>query len=72
MNLYVSSLKHGETVSYSVLPGRVAWVQIARGSLTFGDRELTAGDGIALQEPDILTLAGTSETAELLLFDLAV
>jgi len=71
VKLYVSSLKKGETVGYSLSPGRVAWVQMTRGSLRLGDRHLTAGDGVAVNETDVFTLAGTSDTAEVLIFDLA-
>lgn len=62
-------------IHYTIKPGRVAWIQIARGSVILGDRPLDQGDGVAItppaDEPYIIQLTGTSEPAEILLFDLA-
>ena len=55
-------------------PGRRAWLHVARGRLTLGGRDLSAGDGAAVQDEERLTIAAAagqaSEPADLLLFDL--
>ncbi|MEI2418670.1 pirin family protein, partial [Arthrospira platensis SPKY2] len=65
-----------DQINYTIKPGRVAWIQIARGSVVLGDRTLSQGDGVAItpaaDETHIIRLTGTSDPAEILLFDLAV
>jgi len=70
VDLYATLLGRGERVSHELAPGRVAWVQVARGSVSFDGRPLTEGDGVAIEGAGTLTLAGT-EDAEVLLFDMA-
>jgi redox-sensitive bicupin YhaK (pirin superfamily) len=68
--LYATLLAPGQTVHHTVPAGRHAWVQVARGSVTVGDRRLSAGDGLAISAAGDLTLTGDA-SAEVLLFDLA-
>jgi redox-sensitive bicupin YhaK (pirin superfamily) len=68
--LYVSALGPGQAVSYSLAPGRNAWLQVARGSVDLDGTMLCAGDGAAASEVDGLNLTG-AETAEVLLFELS-
>lgn len=51
--------------------GRHAWVQVVRGAITVNGVELNEGDGAAISEERALNLSGTSDDAELLIFDLA-
>lgn len=45
------------------------WVQVARGSVFFGEHELTQGDGAEIiNEPSLEFVA--DETAEILIFDM--
>jgi redox-sensitive bicupin YhaK (pirin superfamily) len=69
VDLYTSVLAPGETVTHRLTPGRHAWVQVARGAITFNDTALSAGDGAAVSEEALLTLTATDQ-AEVLLFDL--
>jgi quercetin 2,3-dioxygenase len=62
-------LEPGESATYSLSPGRHAWVQVARGAATLNGRPLVAGDGAAVSEEPLKIVA--TESAELLLFDLA-
>lgn len=80
VNLYATSLHEGETVNHRLADGRVAWVQVARGSVQLNDQTLTAGDGAAIclsaarsaiAQLEQISLQGTSNDAEVLLFDLA-
>lgn len=71
VNLYASSLSENDTVHYTLNDGRVAWLQVARGTVTLNGKLLSAGDGAAIAQEPHLTLQGTSDTAEVLLFDMA-
>jgi quercetin 2,3-dioxygenase len=69
-DVYAAVLDPGERASHRLRPGRHAWVQVARGSVTLNGQPLRAGDGAAVSDETSLDLAGT-EPAEVLLFDLA-
>ncbi len=70
VNLYATSLTDAETVELKLNPGRVAWVQVARGAVDLNHHLLTAGDGAAVTDLETLSLTGASEDAEVLVFDL--
>jgi len=57
----------GETVTHDLLPGRYAWLQVARGSMELNGIPMQAGDGAAVSEVETLNIAGNGEA---LLFDL--
>jgi redox-sensitive bicupin YhaK (pirin superfamily) len=68
--LYAGLLAKGETVKQSIAPGRHAWLQVARGSVSLDGQAMKAGDGAAISDqPQIEIVAG--EPSEILLFDLA-
>lgn len=71
VDLYASSLEEGKTVSHALASGRVAWLQVARGAVQLNDQLLTAGDGAAISQEAAITLTGSSNDAEILLFDMA-
>jgi quercetin 2,3-dioxygenase len=71
VNLYASILQDGETVKHTLANGRVAWLQVARGTVHLNDRLLSAGDGAAISQESQITLQGTTDATELLLFDMA-
>ena len=68
--IYLATLDPDASVSHSLAPGRHAWLQVLRGSVTLGDQTLTAGDAVSFSEESSLTLQAT-EPAEVMLFDLA-
>jgi quercetin 2,3-dioxygenase len=68
--LYASLLASGDTVRHDLAPGRHAWVQVARGSVRLGGRELRAGDGAAVSDDRHLDIEATA-SSEVLVFDLA-
>lgn len=70
LSLYVSLLAPGERVTHTLAKGRHAWVQLVRGAIDLNGTKLEAGDGAAISEESLLTIAATKD-AELLLFDLA-
>lgn len=59
-----------EQDALALAPGRMAWVQVARGELTVQGERLSAGDALALSGESRLTL-GQGLGAEVLVFDLA-
>lgn len=68
--LYAGLLDAGESATHPLRPGRHAWLQVARGSLTLNGQLLQSGDGAAVSDEETLELVGR-EDAEVLLFDLA-
>lgn len=72
VNLYAAVLQQGASVSHTLAASRVAWLQVARGSVILNGQSLAAGDGVAISDADRLNIQN-SETnpAEVLLFDMA-
>lgn len=68
-SLYVARLEDGASVGLDLAPGRHAWVQVARGSVTLNGATLVEGDGAAATEEARLDLRA-SGNAEVLVFDL--
>jgi quercetin 2,3-dioxygenase len=69
-NLYIAALNNGETVNRAIADGRVAWIQVAKGAIELNGETLTAGDGAAIEEESAISIAGTADDTEILLFDL--
>lgn len=46
------------------------WAQVTRGAVTLNGEQVTAGDGVAIEDETTLTI-GARDAAEVLLFDLA-
>ncbi|MCC5824258.1 MAG: pirin family protein [Phycisphaerales bacterium] len=67
MHAGIFSKGHAETVALG--PGRHAWIQVVRGSLSVNATELSAGDGAAISDESTLELIFTDDS-EVLLFDL--
>lgn len=70
VDLYATILGENDTVAHALAPGRKAWVQVARGTATLNGEQLHPGDGVAVENADTVELVGTSDDAEILLFDL--
>jgi redox-sensitive bicupin YhaK (pirin superfamily) len=71
VDLYVTILSPGQTVTHELSSGRGVWLQVARGSIVFNGKPLKAGDGVAIDSPDPLKIEGKQD-AEILLFDMAI
>jgi len=67
--LYASCLAAGERLTYTLQPGRSAYIQLARGTLTLNGEVLMAGDAAAIDTQQVIDLVA-DEDAELLMFDL--
>lgn len=70
VKLYDALLAPGEEVSHQLPVDRHAWIQVIRGAVNVNSTPLGAGDGAAISEETALKIQA-SETAEILLFDLA-
>ena len=67
-DMFAALLEADQPVRHTLRAGRVAWVQVARGSLSLNGTELAAGDGASVEKPGELTFEGE---AEVLVFDMA-
>jgi redox-sensitive bicupin YhaK (pirin superfamily) len=67
--IYATILDGSERVDHALLPGRQAYVQVARGSVTVNGCALEAGDAVEVGEEAVVTLSDAQD-AEVLLFDL--
>jgi len=69
VNLYASLLDRREKIEYNINRDRQIWLQLISGDLAVNDRQISAGDAVAIAEESNLILAAQSN-AEFLLFDL--
>lgn len=70
VDLYAALLSEGDSVAHDVKPGRIAWLQVARGRLSVNGERLEEGDGAAVDAAGRITLDGARQ-AEVLFFDIA-
>ena len=71
VDLYATRLSKSAAVSHDLKASRGAWVQVARGSVSFNGEALQAGDGVAIEDAGTIRLQGVDD-AEVLLFDMAL
>lgn len=69
-DVYATLLGDGDKLTFDLKPGRFAWLQVARGSVTLADGLMKEGDGAAIGDETRIELVAHAES-ELLLFDLA-
>jgi redox-sensitive bicupin YhaK (pirin superfamily) len=71
--IYGSLLEPGASVKHALAQGRGAWIQVVSGAIEVNGKRLAAGDGAAIENEELLTITGRSESgrSEFLLFDLA-
>jgi len=68
--LLLAQLSPGKSITVPAEAGRKYWLQIAKGSVTYGDQKLSQGDGLGISGEPARDITA-SEDSELLLFDLA-
>jgi redox-sensitive bicupin YhaK (pirin superfamily) len=71
VDLYATRPGDGRAVTHELAAGRIGWVQVAQGTATLNGEQLRPGDGVALEAGTKIALAGTSDDAEILVFDMA-
>ncbi len=69
VDLYAGLFAAGDRVAHDIVDGRVAWVQVARGTIRVNGVELAQGDGLAIEDVRALELVGVAD-AEVLVFDM--
>jgi redox-sensitive bicupin YhaK (pirin superfamily) len=69
-HLFAGVLSDGQRAEHALAPGRHAWVQVARGRGRVNGQEVSAGDGVAISDEELVQVEGTGG-GEVLVFDLA-
>ena len=67
--VYLSSLDEGRMVSHKLEPGRHAWLQVLRGTVSLNGHSLATSDGAAVSDESVLEVIA-NQPAEVMLFDL--
>ena len=70
VDLYAARVAADVVLAHRFRPGRIAWLQVARGSVELDGQSLEQGDGAAIEELDEIKIEAL-EAAEVLLFDMA-
>jgi redox-sensitive bicupin YhaK (pirin superfamily) len=70
-HFFVAELAKGPEIPYQLGEGRAAWLHVVRGEVTVNGVSLGAGDAAAISAEDSIVTAGTGDSSEILLFDLA-
>ena len=68
--IFLSSLDRGQHVTHHLNPGRHAWLQVLRGSVSLNGQELGTSDGAAVSQEVQIDITAKN-AAEVMLFDLA-
>ena len=69
VDFYMARLDGDQSLRHQLAPGRIAWLQVARGRLRLNGEALAAGDGVAIEDETSLSLSHGKD-AEILLFDM--
>ena len=68
--VFATLLESGSTVIHPIALGRKVWVHVARGQANVAGVSINAGDGIAIENDEQISIS-SDEAGELLLFDVA-
>lgn len=69
LDLYAGLFAAGNKATHDIVDNRIAWVQVARGSLRVNGLDLAEGDGLAIEDVSALKFEGV-DNAEVLVFDM--
>ena len=69
VSLWMTRLGEGDERQHALVPGRHAWIHVARGAVALNGHELGEGAGAAVSEEAAVHIVGRGD-AEVLLFDL--
>lgn len=69
VDLYVTDLSKGASISHDLRAGRGAWVHIATGAATVNGAKLSTGDAVAIEGDPRVTIAGDQAGTQVLVFD---
>lgn len=68
--MFATLLEHGQEVSHAFARGRKGWLHVARGAAAVNGMPLQAGDGVAIEGEEQITITAR-DRGEVLLFELA-
>ena len=71
VDLYASNVRADDKLVHTIRPGRIVWLQVARGNARLNGALVMAGDGASVSEAGSLEIRGVADGAEVLLFDMA-
>lgn len=69
-HVYVSSIAPEGNVVHSVHKDRAVWIHIIKGSCTVNGSTVSGGDAVAIETSGEITIRGSIEPCEVILFDL--
>jgi redox-sensitive bicupin YhaK (pirin superfamily) len=69
VDMYATRLDGGESIGHEIKPGRHAWLQVARGRLSVNGEAVSEGDGISVDNAQMLYFDQGSD-AEMIIFDM--
>lgn len=69
VDLYAGVLDVGRCVSHAIKAGRKTWLQVVGGAIELNGKMFQAGDGVATDVAQLLSITAT-QTSEVLLFDM--
>ena len=69
INMYAGRFHDAEEAHFATSPGRLQWIQVARGNITVNNQPLQQGDGLAVEDESSLHFSNAHE-AEVILFDM--
>lgn len=70
VDIYRGQLSAGQGCDFAIRKTRGIWIQLIKGSLVVSGQTIEAGDGVAIEEQEAVSLKAQTD-AEFLLFDLA-
>ena len=69
-DLYATILSPGAKARHAFAPGRIGWLQVARGAIEVNGVKLQEGDGLAIADEAQINLKALDAEAEALVFDM--
>lgn len=69
--IYTSILQEGHSINYTFAKDRKVYIHVATGSVFVNELQLNAGDAVAIEDETTITLKGSKQGGELLLFNMA-
>jgi quercetin 2,3-dioxygenase len=69
--IYDALLSRDHAVSHDLKAGRKSWIQVVRGAVEVNGKAAAAGDGVAVEDEAIVSIAARADDSHVLVFDLA-
>jgi hypothetical protein len=69
--IYDALLSRDQAVSHDLKAGRKSWIQVVRGAVEVNGKAAAAGDGVAVEDEAIVSIAARQDDSHVLVFDLA-